>query len=223
MFIRSTCLLILSLIVTTTFGCSNSETDRPLLIAGPLDLDPSHEIDVVGWWSNGAQLLYLGENNAYRLFESLNRHQPAAERGQWRRQSYATLWLSPYRLSGTSETRISLTRAADGVIELHLGNLTAMRAVTSPPVVAEDHLIGEWRNEAATLRLMSDGRYSFSPVPSSTSAATAGHSGIWRVTNDRLVLVPDAPSIKAPAITFTISGNQHTLSLNSAAMSKVAE
>ena len=77
-------------------GCaSTSKTDLEKADT-PLPLDPTDDIELAEWWTNGYHLLHLGGDGFYRLYAENNRYLEPLERGKWWQQSYATVWLETY-------------------------------------------------------------------------------------------------------------------------------
>lgn len=195
-------------LVLASHGCK-SEADRrleaDLANPAPLPHDPTDKFKLARWWSNGEQLLRLDETSAYSLYDSQNRYAAPRERGRWWQQSYAVLWLEPYKRLKPESKRVAITRI-DGRLAVEVPTLRPMFPIAAPPAAPEDKLIGQWRGAIGELRLGSDLRYSFAPATASANrepgAIIAGHSGNWSLSGGTLVLQPDSPAMQP--LTFTV-------------------
>ena len=179
-------------------GCVTTEDLMPpVVIATPLDPDPTDRIELAEWWTNGRQMIHLEEAGTYARFNSTNRYHDPAEHGKWWQQSYAVLWLEPYRERRREVNRVGITKI-DGKLALTVGKLEPMHPLEGPPPVPEDRLVGRWQGSFGTLRLGTDRRYTFSPpTPLPDQPATlAGHAGIWRLADGAVLLQPEAPNIQ---------------------------
>ena len=178
-------------------GCVTTEDLMPpVVIATPLDPDPTDRIELAEWWTNGRQMIQLKEVGTYARFNSTNRYREPAEHGKWWQQSYAVLWLEPYR-ERREVRRVGITKI-NGKLALTVGKLEPMHPLEGPPPVPEDGLVGRWQGRFGTLRLGADRRYAFSPpapLPD-RPASLAGHTGIWRLIDGTVLLQPDAPNIQ---------------------------
>ena len=112
-------------------------------------LDPERPFPVIGWWSNGAQMIELSPDGAYRLYDSANRYRKPLEVGRWNRQNHAAFWLEPYTMRKDDRTRVPLS-VADGQVVINVRKYKAMTFVETPPMVAEDLFLGGVPLEFAT-------------------------------------------------------------------------
>jgi len=168
--------------------------------SNPLPLDPTAPVPVVGWWTNGRQLLQLADDDSFRLWPSMNRFEAPHQAGRWSRQNYMTLWLEPYAMRVPERTRCELDRSGSEV-RLTIDGLDSMVRFDEAPTSIEDRLVGTWSGPGGTLRMSQDGRYRADAPPASTASAgsapvsLAGHAGRWLVDGSTLVLLPDSPSV----------------------------
>ena len=171
---------------------ASAQSDAPVPPPIPaLDIDPTEEIDVRGWWSNGRELLLIQADGAYKLWKGTNRFLAPDDIGRWDRQTYRTLWLETYRGQKHSRDRAHLRRE-DGTLLLTVRDLQPMQPLTRPPHTREDTFVGSWSGPPGTLVLRDDGTYSFSVAKSDPKdrqpARLGSHSGTWLVRDDTLVL-----------------------------------
>lgn len=156
-----------------------------------LDIDPTEQIDVRGWWSNGSELLLIQPDGGYRLWRTVNRYLPPNDIGRWDRQTYRTLWLETYRGDAHSRDRAHLRRE-DGVLLLSLRDLEPMKPLARPPRTREDTLLGTWSGPPGSLSLRDDGTYAFTVArtgPQDRQPLRMGsHSGTWMVKDDAIVM-----------------------------------
>lgn len=184
--------LAAALVLVVPVGCKSNEKVEPAMVSTPLALDPTHEVVLAEWWTNGDQLLHLGDDGAYALFEGINRYRDPQERGQWSRINYAAVRLEPYAELPTKPARVSLTRVGGDVV-LNVRDLDPMFPLEGAPVVIEDRLIGRWRGTLGTLWLGADMRYRFSPqADMETPASIAAQQGAWSVEGAAILLRPDS-------------------------------
>jgi hypothetical protein len=184
-------------------GCA-SEPDGRGDRAAPvtLPLDPTEPYTLAEWWTDGARLLHLASDNAYALYPGQNRYHAPQEAGQWRRHSYAALWLEPYAAQLRPRQRVSVTRS-EGRIVLTIGGGAGFRPLDAAPQMLEDRLIGLWRGDAGVLRLGGDLRYEFTPPGLDPGpVAVTSHRGSWAVADGTLRLKPD--SAGAPPMTLRV-------------------
>jgi hypothetical protein len=178
-------------------GCASEAKPEPEpAVSTPLELDPTQDYEVAAWWTNGDQLLHLGEGNAYTLYESVNRYRKPAQRGRWSQQSYAAIRLEPYAERPRDAIRGSMRRVGRTLM-LSLPGLELMRSIDGPPPVLEDRLLGRWSAEFGTLRLDGDLRYVYTLYPGRARppAAVTKHGGTWRVEDDAVILRPDSAGV----------------------------
>lgn len=171
---------------------ASAQSDAPAPPPIPaLDIDPTEEIDVRGWWSNGRELLLIQADGSYRLWKGVNRFLAPDDVGRWDRQTYRTLWLETYRGQKHSRDRAHLRREG-GTLLLTVRDLQPMQPLARPPHTREDSLVGAWSGPPGTLTLREDGTYSFSVATSGPKdrqpARIGSHSGTWLVRDDTVVL-----------------------------------
>lgn len=168
-----------------------------------LDIDPTEQIDVRGWWSNGTELLLIQDDGGYRLWRGGNRYLPPSDIGRWDRQTYRTLWLETYRGSAHSRDRAHLRRE-DGVLLLSLRDLEPMKPLARPPRTREDTLVGTWSGPPGSLSLRDDGTYAFTVAkagPQDRQPVRMGsHVGTWMVKEDAIVLGDGRRTLMTAAI-----------------------
>ena len=169
---------------------AQSEAPAPPPIPA-LDIDPTEQIDIKGWWSNGRELLLIQADGGYKLWKGTNRFLAPDDIGRWDRQTYRTFWLETYRGDAHSRDRAHLRRE-DGILLLSLRDLQPMKQLARPPHTREDSLAGAWSGPPGTLTLRDDGTYSFSVSktnPKDRQPARLGsHSGTWLVRDETVVL-----------------------------------
>lgn len=181
---------LLSWDLTATLASAQSDAPAPPPIPA-LDIDPTEQIDVRGWWSNGHELLLIQGDGSYKLWKGTNRFLAPDDIGRWDRQTYRTLWLETYRGQKHSRDRVQLRREA-GTLLMSLRDLAPMQQLTRPPHTREDSLIGAWSGPPGTLTLRDDGTYAFAVAKSGPKdrqpARLGSHTGTWLVRDDTVVL-----------------------------------
>ncbi len=66
-------ILVGSMITLLVAACESQEKQEPPpAVSTPLELDPTQDYELPAWWSNGEQLLHLGEADTYALYVSVN-------------------------------------------------------------------------------------------------------------------------------------------------------
>ena len=201
-------------------GCaSKDKTLEPVAISSPLEFDPTEEYDLPTWWSNGKELLHLGERGDYRLYADNNRYHRPAERGRWTQLSYAALWLEPYAQGTLEAARATISRE-NGVLGLKYRRLARMIERELPPSVLEDRLIGGWQGDGGVLRLGADLRYSLSlPPPRGARPATLGsQQGAWLLDGDTLLLAPDSAALPPSSVRVRDQDDTITLEISGTKM-----
>jgi hypothetical protein len=190
--------------VAIVAGCAEeSEKETPVVMAGPLDLDPTERIDLTGWWSNGKSMLLLEPDAAYSLWKGTNRYLAPEARGRWQQTNYAELWIEPYGGLQPQRDRVGVTKI-DGRPALLVGKMEPMFRLDAPPRSAEDDLIGAWDGERGSLRLDADMRYEFTAArPMNTPVAVTRHRGRWRLDGESVVLEPDTPVVPVTSMRLT--------------------
>lgn len=201
------------LVLTAIAGCaSKDKTQEPVAISSPLEFDPTEEYDLPKWWSNGKELLHLGEKGEYRRYAHNNRYHRPVERGRWSQLSYAALWLEPYT-QGTLKAARATIGKENRLLVLKYRRLAPMIERELPPSVLEDRLIGGWRGAGGILRLGADLRYSLSlPPPQGARPATLGsQEGAWLLEGDTILLAPDSAAL--PPTTVRVRDEDDTITL----------
>ncbi|MHC5004518.1 MAG: hypothetical protein ACYTJ0_15500 [Planctomycetota bacterium] len=189
----ATTLAALLAVIAIASGCASPEQTEEPEVHLPLDHDPTDEIVLGEWWSDGARLLRLERDGSYALYDSTNRYRSPAEVGRWDRSSYAVLWLQPYDELDTRRVRVAIDRLDDGELGLIPPGQAVLLPIDGPPAVVEDRLIGAWVGGAGRLLLREDGRYWFDPSrQGGRPVGRAGHIGRWRVEGEVLHLAPEA-------------------------------
>jgi hypothetical protein len=183
-------LACISILCSGSIASAQSEAPPPPPIPA-LDIDPTEEIDVRGWWSNGRELLLIETDGKYKLWKGTNRFVAPDDVGRWDRQTYRTLWLETYRAEKHSRDRAHLRRE-DGKLLMSLRDLEPMQQLARPPHTREDTIVGVWSGPPGTLTLRDDGTYSLEvqkPGAKDRQPVRLGsHSGTWLVRDDTVVL-----------------------------------
>ena len=173
-------------------GCQQQPRQQP---TPELDLDPTHEVTLVGWWYNGTEVLRLEDNSQYQLFADTNRYARPLSNGQWSQKTYATLYLSPYNTPTSMRQRLTVTRSEDRV-QLHLPNYDDFFRWNPQDVAGIKELSTTWESSFGTLELRSDRRYEYRPTSNSNPAMSVGHQGIWSLENQVVTLFPDPQGVQ---------------------------
>ncbi len=174
-----------------SFGCASSEDNEPLIISGPLPLDPTQVVPIAPWWSDGLRLLHLEPTGVYALFEGTNQYQPPLQRGRWVKETYAAIWLEPYDTPDPQRIRVTIARL-DGRLALTVPNVPTMFPLDRPPRVTEDELFGVWRGAGMELSLTRDLQYSMVPLsdPARRRQPPIAVIGRWRRRRCTCIRVP---------------------------------
>lgn len=164
----------------------------PAVMSTPLELDPTEEISIGRWWTNGRELLRLDADAGFKLYSTLNRYHKPRERGRWTQQSYALLWLEPYSLLPHERVRVRINKI-NSELALNIPKLDPFFAIEEPPAVTEDAMFGMWYGPLGALGLTNAMRYSFTPDSVQTAPIViVGHKGSWRLSgSDIIKLMPD--------------------------------
>ncbi len=188
--------VFLSVVLLAFLGCESEQIEPAPVVSTPLELDPTEQIELAGWWSNGERMLRLQQDGSYWRYASANRYHAAAEHGKWWQHSYAALWLAPYQQLRRPPTRVAITKI-DGRLALRLNDLEPLLALEARPAAPEDKLVGWWEGTFGELRLGHDGRYAYSPpAQDDQPASVAGHLGTWRLRERVVWLQPAAPNLQ---------------------------
>ncbi|MFO0963516.1 MAG: hypothetical protein U0625_11520 [Phycisphaerales bacterium] len=181
----ATCALLLPALPATA---QNART----LPDAPLDFDPARPEPVVGWWTNGTELMRLEPNGAYQMWITQDRFQRPAEVGAWRRSNYVYFDLEPYRAKPGTRDRVRLEKEAGETVIVREGMKHFRRSATPPHVFADDCL-GAWTAPNEQLLIMDNGRYEYRVL--NASSGITQHDGIWRTDGDMLFLSPDSTAV----------------------------
>lgn len=195
---RSMWTLAASLTACVLSACATDSGKRDLLADNPLPFDPMHKYVLAEWWTNGEQLIHLQPNFGYRIFADENRYGVPVERGQWSRRTYAALEFEPYDVRREGAERVVIDRLDDETLVMVIRDLKPFVGVDEPPRVLEDELFGIWSNDQFRVALRSDMRYRFERVaalPPGT-AGLAGHDGRWEMSQETVILQPDARGLE---------------------------
>lgn len=160
---------------------------RPPVIVTTLQMDPESPRPIVGWWIADEGLIELDGEGGYRRWSDHDRLARPTETGRWHRENHAVFWLEPYTLPKAPRKRAALW-LRDGALMANLNGATAAyRHAASPPRIAADDLLGDWRGSGGTLQFRADSTYHWT-APEDTAAAPArigGQRGRWRLGPDR--------------------------------------
>lgn len=207
--------LVVTLLLTITFftACNDESVLPQPVVQTPLVLDPTEDVQIAEWWTNGKQLLHLYADGRYALHGSTNRYESAVERGRWSKGSYAVLWLEPYT---TQHERIRVgIGKVENMLVLNVPKFGVMKPVDQPPIVLEDRVIGVWMSDRGTLQLSQDLHFDFTQRTRSASAgATATGEpnsnfptqGTWRVIGRELELQPLSPAQQTIMLKVSTTG-----------------
>jgi hypothetical protein len=164
-----------------------------------VSLDPEHPFPIVGWWSNGREMLDVAEDGAYRLYDSQNRYRKPIEVGRWHRQNHAAFWLEPYTMRKEERTRVPLS-IVEGSVAISVRTFGSMTALETPPFAAEDLFIGLWAGAGGSLDLQPSMRYHYVAPRRAVEGqpvVISSHRGAWRLREGKVELLPDSPSVTA--------------------------
>ena len=201
-------ILVAAMFTLFVAACESQEKpEPPPVVETPLELDPTQDYELPAWWTNGEQLLHLGEADSYALYEGVNRYREPAQRGRWSQLSYAAIRLEPYAQLSQDATRGSIRRVGRR-LTLDLPPMELMLGLEGPPPVIEDRLFGRWTAEFGTLRLDDELRYVYTlnPDRARAPAAVTKHGGGWHVADDAVVLRPDSAGV-APVMVRILESN----------------
>jgi len=163
------------------------------------NLDPEHPAPIVGWWSNGEQLLEVAPDSSYRIYATQNRYRKSIENGRWNRQNHAAFWLEPYTRRKEERSRVALSLVGETPV-ISLRKYKAMRLLSEAPLTEEDMFIGLWAGAGGSLELANSMRYRFVAPRSSGEGppvVISSHRGQWRLKDGHVEVLPDSPSVAA--------------------------
>ena len=191
-------IVVVILLIAYVAACNDESVLPEPVVHTPLVLDPTEEVELAEWYTNGRELLHLYADGRYALHGTMNRYESAKERGRWSKESYAMLWLEPYTTQH-ERIRVSISKV-DNMIVLNVPKHGVMKPQDAPPTVLEDRVIGIWMGEPGTLRLSQDMQFDFTLRDASASDAVTGAAGripthgSWRVVGRDLELQPLSPA-----------------------------
>ncbi|NBX37293.1 MAG: hypothetical protein EBR10_08760 [Planctomycetes bacterium] len=179
------CALALVVTALSSRALFAQQSAPPIIPKGAnLDIDPTEQIDMSGWWSNGAVVLSVKRDGSFLMWDQPNRYREPSARGRWHRQNYRTFWIEPYfdpKTPGNAppRTRCALRRT-NGVLLVDVGAASGLAHSTTPPLAPEDAHVGRWNGPGGTLDLRADGSFSLTaaPLPNS-SAPPSVQGGRW--------------------------------------------
>lgn len=157
----------------------------------PMDFDPARPEPVVGWWTNGSELMRLEPNGAYQMWITQDRFQRPAEVGAWRRSNYVYFDLEPYRAKPGTRVKVQLVKEA-GETQMTREGMKNFRRLAAPPHVFADDVLGAWTAASEQLLIMDNGRYEYRRLGNS---GITQHEGIWRTQDSFVFLAPDSPAV----------------------------
>lgn len=193
--------LVILALVCGLSACQSKKPDElpPYVVLDtPMELDPTQQRDLSGWWSDGTQMLKLDEASgfgSYARFTDMNRYHEPVEHGRWRQSSYAVVWLEPYSAIEREPKRVAVSMN-DGRLALTIGEGAPMFSLKAPPPVLEDRLVGRWIGPSGVLTLSDSMRYVFTGPGEPQPNVLNGHSGIWMLRGTTITLVPDSPALE---------------------------
>ena len=215
--IKHTCALtacLTALCVQTAAIAQDQKPSAPAIIPAnsKLDIDPTETISIIGWWTNGEEIMLIKQDGAFNWWGQPNRFRPPSKIGRWDRQNYRTIWLEPYvdrKNPGVMPPRIRAPmRRTDGKIFIDAGSALNMLHVDVAPVAPEDLYVGKWSGPGGSLILAADGRYQLESSPPSANPPSrndpallsrASHNGTWSFDGQYIRLLSDG-SAQNPVI-----------------------
>lgn len=222
---RTTCLVaVVPLLSLSLVACESSQTDEPtMMLRTPLPLDPTEHHEIVGWWSNGSEMLELGRDGGFRFYDTQNRYLPPAERGSWVKKSYAVAWLEVYNDLAPLQVRVAISKI-DDELALTIPDFAPMLRLEGPPAAPEDLFIGAWTGESGTLTLNENMRYAFRLSNAPDAPITlAGHNGHWSIAQQSIALQPDSPAQPAVILEFETVDDELILKLRDDTLRRVRD
>ena len=205
---------VTALCVHTAAIAQNQKPSAPAIIpaSSKLDIDPTETISIIGWWTNGEEIMLIKKDGAFNWWGQPNRFRPPSKIGRWDRQNYRTFWLEPYvdrKNPGVMPPRIRAPmRRTNGKIFVDAGLALNMLHVDEAPAAPEDLYVGKWSGPGGSLLLAADGRYDLDASPASSSASAtndpallsrSSHKGTWSFDGQYIRLLSDG-SAQNPVI-----------------------
>lgn len=225
--IKHTCVLtagVTALCIHTAAIGQDQKPSAPAIIPADskLDIDPTETISIIGWWTNGEEIMLIKQDGAFNWWGQPNRFRPPSKIGRWDRQNYRTIWLEPYvdrKNPGVMPPRIRAPmRRTDGKIFIDAGLALNMLHVDVAPVAPEDFYVGMWSGPGGTLSLATNGRYDLEATPVSTNGpellSRASHQGTWSFDGQYIRLLSDG-SAQNPVICAVVDRPDRAHSKNS--------
>ena len=204
---------VTALCIHTAAVAQERAPSAPAIIpaSSKLDIDPTETISIIGWWTNGKEIMLIKKDGAFNWWGQPNRFLSPSKIGRWDRQNYRTFWLEEYfdrKNPGVMPPRIRAPmRRTNGQIFVDAGSALNMLHVDKAPVAPEDLYVGKWSGPGGSLLLAADGRYDLaasptSSIPASTDPALlsgASHNGTWSFDGQYIRLLSDG-SAQNPVI-----------------------
>ena len=225
--IKHTCALtagVTALCIHTAAIGQDQKPSAPAIIPAnsKLDIDPTETISIIGWWTNGEEIMLIKQDGAFNWWGQPNRFRLPSKIGRWDRQNYRTFWLEPYvdrKNPGVMPPRIRAPmRRTDGKIFVDVGSALNMLHVDVAPVAPEDFYVGMWSGPGGTLSLATNGRYDLEATPVSTNGpeflSRASHQGTWSFDGQYIRLLSDG-SAQNPVICAVVDRPDRSGSKNS--------
>ena len=225
--IKHTCALtagVTALCIHTAAIAQDQKPSAPAIIPAnsKLDIDPTETISIIGWWTNGEEIMLIKQDGAFNWWGQPNRFRPPSKIGRWDRQNYRTIWLEPYvdrKNPGAMPPRIRAPmRRTDGKIFIDAGLALNMLHVDVAPVAPEDLYVGKWSGPGGSLSLAANGRYELQATSVSTNGpellSRASHNGTWSFDGQYIRLLSDG-SAQNPVICAVVDRPDRSGSKNS--------
>lgn len=189
----------LTLQSATPAGETAPPPDRSPGMVPTVSLDPERPFPILGWWSNGTQMIEVAEDGAYRLYDTQNRYRKPIETGRWHRQNHAAFWLEPYTMRKEERSRVPLS-IVDGTVVISIRKFKPMTFIEAAPMASEDLFIGLWAGQGGSLDLQASMRYHYVAPKAAAEGmpvVISSHKGEWRLRDGKVELLPDSPSVTA--------------------------
>lgn len=104
-------LLLCTLAVTVS--CRVDEEPEWTTHQTPLEVDPVDYVHLVGWWSNGQQLLRLESDGGYRFYQNNVFAETPLHQGRWEKHTHARIRLDPYEEASVEPLSVEIHRIGD--------------------------------------------------------------------------------------------------------------
>lgn len=76
-------IVVVILLIAYVAACNDESVLPEPVVHTPLVLDPTEEVELAEWYTNGRELLHLYADGRYALHGTMNRYESAKERGRW--------------------------------------------------------------------------------------------------------------------------------------------